>query len=168
MTASQILSAEDIQYIRDAAKQAGELAVQMRQGVEVREKTGPSDLVTAADLALSKLIVESLTSRFPDDIVISEEDEKHADTGRGKRVWLVDPIDGTDNYVANDGQYSVMIGLVVDGIVDFGCVYAPASDITYFGGSTYGAWKETTHNPPSRFGSPGALSINANARVMMG
>ena len=140
----------------------------MRQGVEVREKTGPSDLVTAADLALSRLIVERLHQRFPNDIIVSEEDEKHADTGGKKRVWLVDPIDGTDNYVANDGQYSVMIGLLVDTKIEFGCVYAPASEITYYGGPAYGAWKESTHNKPTRFGRPGNLDLNANARIMMG
>lgn len=168
MTTSQTLTEEDILYIRETARLAGELAVQMRQGVEVREKTGPHDLVTAADLALSKLIVERLHTRFPDDIVISEEDENHADTRNSRRVWVVDPIDGTDNYVANDGQYSVMLGLLVDLKVDFGCVYAPATKTTYYGGPTYGAWKATIHNEPKRYGQPGTLAADADARIMMG
>lgn len=171
MANSQILSDSDILYIRETARAAGELAVKMRQGVEVREKTGPADLVTAADLALSKLIVEQLHSRFPADIVVSEEDEEHDDTETNpskKRVWLVDPIDGTDNYVANDGQYSVMIGLLVDGKAEFGFVYAPASETAYFGGPTYGAWKETPNHQASKFQKPGAITSDANARVMMG
>jgi 3'(2'), 5'-bisphosphate nucleotidase len=168
VTTSQTLTEEDILYVRETARLAGELAVQMRQGVEVREKTGPHDLVTAADLALSKLIVERLHARFPSDIVISEEDEKHADTKSGDRVWVVDPIDGTDNYVANDGQYSVMLGLLVDMQVDFGCVYAPSTKTTYYGGPTYGAWRVTMHHPPARFGRPGVLDVDADARVMMG
>jgi 3'(2'), 5'-bisphosphate nucleotidase len=174
VTKSQILSNDDILYVREIAKQAGELAVQMRQGVEVREKTGPSDLVTAADIALSKLIVERLQARFPDDLIVSEEDEEHenheeqAESGKHRRVWLVDPIDGTDNYVANDGQYSVMIGLLVDKVIDFGCVYAPASETIYFGGLTYGAWKATPHSQPKRYGKPPAIASDANARLMMG
>jgi 3'(2'), 5'-bisphosphate nucleotidase len=171
VTKSQTLNNDDILYVREIAKQAGELAVRMRQGVEVREKTGPSDLVTAADIALSKLIVEKLQARFPDDLIVSEEDEEHADhsaTGKHQRVWLVDPIDGTDNYVANDGQYSVMIGLLVDQVIDFGCVYAPSSETIYFGGLTYGAWKVTPHNQPKRYGKPPAIASDANARLMMG
>lgn len=168
MTKSQTLSNDDILFIREIARQAGELAVQMRQGVEVREKTGPSDLVTAADIALSKLLVEKLQTRFPEDLVVSEEDEEHADSGNHRRVWLVDPIDGTDNYVANDGQYSVMLGLLVDKIVDFGCVYAPASETTYFGGLTYGAWKATPHSQPKRYGKPAAIQSDSTARLMMG
>ncbi len=168
MTKSPILSNDDILYIREIARQAGELAVQMRQGVEIREKTGPTDLVTAADIALSELLVDKLRARFPDDLIVSEEDEKHVDSGVHKRVWVVDPIDGTDNYVANDGQYSVMIGLLVDRVVDFGCVYAPASETAYFGGLTYGAWKVTPHSQAKRYEKPAAIEIDATARLMMG
>jgi 3'(2'), 5'-bisphosphate nucleotidase len=176
VTISQTLSNDEILYVREIARQAGELAVQMRQGVEVREKTGPSDLVTAADIALSKLIVGKLQARFPGDLIVSEEDEKNEceeehkkhDSYMHKRIWLVDPIDGTDNYLANDGQYSVMIGLLVDQVVDFGCVYAPATDTIYYGGLTYGAWKATNQDQPKRYGKPAAISSDADARVMMG
>ena len=53
-------------------------------------------------------------------------------------------------------------------IVDFGCVYAPATEIMYYGGLTYGAWKATTHSEPKRYGKPAAIAPDANARVMMG
>jgi 3'(2'), 5'-bisphosphate nucleotidase len=165
---SQSLATSDIDFVLDMARQAGELAVAMRQGVEVREKTGPSDLVTAADLALSSFIVERLHARFPNDLVISEEDETHFDQANNSRIWLVDPIDGTDNYLANDGQYSVMIGLLVDKEINFGCVYAPAYGTTYHGGLKYGAWKTNANGKAMRYSRPAVLNTEADARLMMG
>jgi 3'(2'), 5'-bisphosphate nucleotidase len=167
MSQSPNLTESDIAYIRETATRAGNLAIKMRQGVEVKEKS-PNDLVTAADLELSKLIVERLRLRFPNDLIVSEEDEEGPVAGRFDRVWLVDPIDGTDNYVANDGQYSVMIGLLIDLKPEFGCVFAPASDTLYYGGTGYGAWRSISGKQPQRYGVPGTLSANDNARLMMG
>jgi 3'(2'), 5'-bisphosphate nucleotidase len=150
-------------------QEAGRLAVKMREGVSIREKTGPQDIVTAADLELSKLIVQRLKARFGKDVVVSEEDEEHQSTSGRDRVWLVDPIDGTDNYVANDGQYSVMIGLLENCKPTYGWVYAPAIKTMYYGGPNCGAWKQIEELAPvqyQRLLPP--LDVNARARVMMG
>jgi len=167
MSQTPNLTENDIAYIRETATRAGDLAVRMRQGVEVKEKS-PNDIVTAADLALSELIVERLRLRFPNDVIVSEEDAEKPQARRFDRVWLVDPIDGTDNYVANDGQYSVMIGLLIDLKPEFGCVFAPASDTLYYGGTAYGAWRSISEKHAHRYGVPSVLAPGADARLMMG
>ncbi len=169
MTGKHTLSDNDIAYVKELAQKAGRLAMAMRSGVTIREKTGPHDIVTAADLELSDLIVKGLKQRFERDVIVSEEDEIHAQAVAGDRVWLVDPIDGTDNYVSNDGQYSVMIGVLEQCQPTFGWVFAPCQKICYWGGPIYGAWKQFENDNPKRYQtlSP-QLNIDNSARIMMG
>src|ERR1700722_18523743 len=97
VSANTILSQEDIDYVTAVIVEAGRLAPDMRANIQISEKTGPYDRVTSADVALSKLIVQKLVQRFPDDRVISEEDSVHKEFPPTGRTWLIDPIDGTDN-----------------------------------------------------------------------
>jgi 3'-phosphoadenosine 5'-phosphosulfate (PAPS) 3'-phosphatase len=161
------LTQADISYVSDLSKEAGRLAAQMREGVSVQEKSDPQDRVTAADFELSRLIVSRLASRFPNDVIISEEDEKHP-LGAHERAWLVDPIDGTDNYIKNDGQYAVMIGLVVRSEPSFGWVYAPARNELYFGGPGCGAWRVDEAGVLSSYERLKSISSDDRARVTMG
>lgn len=136
-TPLSLLSDTDISFVGTLVKEAGHLAASMRQGVVIKEKTGPHDRVTEADYALSNLITSKLKEKFPEDLLISEEDSHPAEYLAANKVWLIDPIDGTDNYITNDGQYSVMIGLVVDCRPVFGWVYAPWRRRAYFGGLSF-------------------------------
>ena len=131
MTQPNGLDQQDIDYVNALIAKAGALAPQLRADIEIVEKSGPHDRVTTADFELSKLIVSELGKRFSADRIISEEDTTHDTIGKKGRIWLVDPIDGTDNYISNDGQYSVMIGLVIDSKPVFGWVFAPTTSIMY-------------------------------------
>ncbi len=162
------VSQEDIDYVKKIVRQAGATAIAMREGVDIREKSGPSDKVTAADCAISKQLVRQLSTRFPNDEIVSEEDEHHCPEGNKNRVWLVDPIDGTDNYICNDGQYSVMIGLLIEGSPVFGWVYAPVWKTLYFGGPGFGAHFEKDDSESERFSELENLEIESTARVIMG
>ncbi|HEY9868569.1 MAG TPA: inositol monophosphatase family protein [Candidatus Obscuribacterales bacterium] len=174
MVQLSLLSDKEISEVSDLARRAGELALHMREGVEVKEKTGPHDLVTAADWELSRLITGELAARCPDDAVVSEEDTHHdarcgpERLGSTARAWLIDPIDGTDNYVRNDGQYSVMIGILEKGKPVFGWVYAPARKTLYLGGPGFGAWKQLDGEAPERYGAPQPLYPGQEKRIMMG
>lgn len=168
VTGQPSVSAEDIAYVSKIAREAGAIAIAMREGVDIREKSGPQDKVTAADCAISSQLVKQLKARFPNDEIVSEEDEHHAPEGIKSRVWLIDPIDGTDNYISNDGQYSVMIGLLVDGKPSFGWVYAPIWKTLYYGGPGYGAHFEKDGEESQRFSDVDHLEISQNARVIMG
>lgn len=164
------LTDEDIAYVSELAKQAGALAADMREGVSIHDKdvSDPHDKVTEADFELSRLIVARLSERFPADVIVSEEDDKHPSSGKAERVWLIDPIDGTDNYIINDGQYSIMIGLLVNSSPAFGWVFAPATKTLYFGGPDSGAWRQSEGAGPERFRPLEMLAPDATARVIMG
>ncbi len=168
MSANTILSQEDIAYVSAVIVEAGSLAPDMRANIQISEKTGPYDRVTSADVALSKLIVQKLLQRFPDDRVISEEDSVHKESSPAGRTWLIDPIDGTDNYITNDGQYSVMIGLLMNMKPVFGWVFAPTTATIYFGGPDFGSWKQGLNDKPIRFSPLKPLIEGAGVRLMVG
>src|SRR4051794_10792196 len=93
------------------------------------EKLGADNFyepVTAADRAASRLIVEALTTEFPDDAILSEEEADDLETRlSAKRVWIIDPIDGTAGFVKKDGDFAVQIGLAEAGRAVLGVVYMP-------------------------------------------
>ncbi len=88
--------------------------------------------VTEADLASERVIVAMLTAAFPDIPVVSEETVPENGFERpGHRFWLVDPLDGTKEFVARNGEFAVLIGLVEDGRPVLGVVHGPAIGVTY-------------------------------------
>jgi 3'(2'), 5'-bisphosphate nucleotidase len=107
--------------------------------IDADEHTEP---VTEADKAANSLIVSELQRQFPDDGILAEES---VDTTRrlGKRrVWMVDPLDGTNGFIARDGDFAVQIGLAVDGQSVLGVVYQPLPDVLYAAVEGEGAWVE--------------------------
>lgn len=101
----------------------GELGVEMKPGDEP---------VTIADRRASELIVHGLAATFPEIPIISEELPSTAAMLAVPRVWLVDPIDGTKDFIRGGDGFSVMIGLVVDGVPVLGVVHQPTIDRTFF------------------------------------
>ncbi len=88
--------------------------------------------LTEADLASERVIVQMLTSTFPDIPVVSEETVPEAGfASPAARFWLVDPLDGTREFVARNGEFSVLIGLIEDGRPVLGVVHGPAFGVTY-------------------------------------
>lgn len=104
------------------------VALRYRDG-DLRVELKPGDEpVTVADMACSKLIVAGLVEAFPDDIVISEEAADDKRRIGAERVWYIDPIDGTKDYIEGRDGFSVMIGLCVDAQPVLGVVYQPVGD----------------------------------------
>ena len=93
---------------------------------------GHLDLVTEADKSVEKHILEGLRRLFPNDGVLGEEGAR-LDAHSG-RLWVVDPIDGTANFVRGNDQWAVSIGLFADGRPQFGVLYAPVRDQLFRGG----------------------------------
>ena len=88
--------------------------------------------VTEADLASERVIVAMLSEAFPDIPVISEETvPENGFASPAARFWLVDPLDGTREFVARNGEFAVLIGLVEDGRPVLGVVHGPAVGLTY-------------------------------------
>ena len=133
-----------------------------RSGVQVHEKADASP-VTAADLAAHHLLLEgllALDARIP---VLSEEDcaLSLAERAGWTRWWLVDPLDGTKEFIAGSEEFTVNVALIEQGRVVFGVVGIPANGRCYYGGAEFGAWMadvegcvlplQVRHNPAQGF-----------------
>jgi 3'(2'), 5'-bisphosphate nucleotidase len=103
---------------------------------------GPNDPVTEADKQANQFIVNGLRAAFPQDGVVAEENADNSDALRRGRVWYVDPLDGTHEFISKNGEFSVMIGLAVNGEARVGVVYRPAGDVLFAGFAGQEAWSE--------------------------
>jgi 3'(2'), 5'-bisphosphate nucleotidase len=108
----------------------------------VEHKAG-GEPVSLADIASSNVIVARLQQAFPDDAILSEELPDNPQRLTASRVWMIDPIDGTRDFVRGEPGYVVMIGLVVEGRPKLGVVVQPSTRTQWSGAVGLGAWKET-------------------------
>ena len=90
-------------------------------------RKGGRELVSEADLLAAELLHEALTAAFPDDGWLSEEHRDTADRLARERVWVVDPIDGTREYLQGVPEYAISVGLAVRGRPALGVVHNPAT-----------------------------------------
>jgi 3'(2'), 5'-bisphosphate nucleotidase len=105
----------------------------------VRYKSG-DEPVTEADRSANQHIIARIRARFPDDGLLSEESKDDLARLNKERVWIIDPMDGTKEFIARNGEFSVMIGLAVGGRPMLGVVMQPASDLLYVGAAGLGAF----------------------------
>jgi myo-inositol-1(or 4)-monophosphatase len=138
----------ELQYAMDLAREAGKVALDYFGRVERLTKThiaASAEAVTDADRASQRLIVAGLKRRYPKDGIVGEEN----DTGDSitfdcpnpnGRVWVIDPIDGTNNFVAGFGGFAVCIGLMQEGSPILGVVYDVTRGQMYAAAKGEGAW----------------------------
>ncbi len=107
--------------------------------LEIEDK-GDDDPVTAADHASNAAILALLRDARPSDPVLSEESAGPDPALRKGRLWVVDPLDGTKEFIARNGEFSVMVGLATGGEAALGAVFQPAADRLYLGVTGVGAW----------------------------
>ena len=100
--------------------------------IEVRWK-GKNDPVTDADEAATQYFLNILGEHFPLDAILIEEREDDQSRLGNSRAWIIDPLDGTKEFIARNGEFSIMIGLVVDGRPVLGAVAVPVSNLIYGG-----------------------------------
>jgi 3'(2'), 5'-bisphosphate nucleotidase len=128
----------------EIARSAGQLILDIYEKKEYEEYTKSDETpVTSADIAAHKFIVEKLSELTPDIPVLSEEDadislDKRSQWGR---YWLVDPLDGTQEFIARSGDFATIIALVENHQPVMGVVYGPVSGVTYYAYQGKGAWK---------------------------
>lgn len=139
----------DIQQVVTLAKQAGDaiMAVYARD-FAVYDKSDNSPL-TEADMLSHNLIIKGLKS-FSDLPVLSEEstDEEKKDRLNWNEYWLIDPLDGTKEFIKKNGEFTVNIALIKNHQAVLGVVYAPALKVCYWGEEDQGAWKQAGSNQP--------------------
>jgi 3'(2'), 5'-bisphosphate nucleotidase len=117
----------------------------------IREKDDSSPL-TLADEAAHRVLVDGLRRIDPSTPVVSEEAEAAPfDTRRKwRRFWLVDPLDGTKEFIKRRAEFTVNVALIEDGEPVLGVVLAPALDLLYWAVKGVGAWRETRNGRPER------------------
>src|SRR5215211_4821053 len=142
---------EDLKLSTELARSAGKVVRDLYGKTDRLTKThaaAKDEAVTEADRASQRLIVAGLRKRFPTDGIIGEESE----TGESitcevpdplGRVWVIDPIDGTNNFVAGLGNFAVCIGLLERGEPVLGVVYDVTRDQVYSAARGEGAWLDT-------------------------
>lgn len=119
-------------------------------GTAVAETKAGGSPVTAADHAANRVIVEALRRAFPGDAVLSEESADSPERLGAARVWIVDPLDGTREFLAGNGEFAVMIGLAVEGRAVLGVVHQPAADLLLYAAEGAGTWMEADGAPARR------------------
>jgi histidinol-phosphatase len=132
----------EIQVAKLLAQEAGALALDFqRRGVTAESKTDESP-VTAADRACEKLIVEGIAREFPNDGVLGEEGANRE--SRNGRKWIIDPIDGTRDFVRGIPLWAVLIGLEQDGQIVAAAAHSPGQGLLLWAGLGSGAWRNET------------------------
>jgi myo-inositol-1(or 4)-monophosphatase len=132
------LIAEFGKLCEEAARVGGQVLLDHAGRVEAREKN-PADLVTDADVASQRAIRDTLLAVFPHHGFLAEENESIPPGPDGLR-WIVDPLDGTTNFVHGIPDYAVSIGLERAGELVVGVVYAPIHDECYLAAAGEGAF----------------------------
>ena len=124
-------------------RQAGGMARQRMYTATARRKADRSP-VTDVDQAVQDFLMDAIARRFGDDAVISEETQsnpgRHASVATARRCWIIDPIDGTRNYVRKVPMFAVSVGLLSQGSPVVGWVYNPMTDQLYSASQGGGAW----------------------------
>lgn len=122
------------------AKEAGDelLRYFRSDNLQIATKLNQSDIVTAADKAAEKIIIEHINELYPDHSILSEES---GTTSRDSRIrWIIDPLDGTTNFSEGLPLFSVSIAIEIDGIIAIGVVYAPRLNEMFHAVKDSGAW----------------------------
>lgn len=165
--------ADEIEAATRLARSAGARILEHyenAQSVDIDYKDGdPSNPVTAADTDANALIVDGLRAAFPNDAILAEESPDSESRYQSRRLWCVDPLDGTQEFINRNGEFVVMIGLAIDGEARMGVVYQPTTDELFWGAdSSAGMSKDGVSSPlnPSQVADPTSarLSISRSHR----
>jgi 3'(2'), 5'-bisphosphate nucleotidase len=142
-----------LDYIDKIAMDAGDVIMQVYQNaIEVHFKPDQSP-VTEADLKANQLIIDALKETYPDIPVLTEEDiEDFKGPNTEGYYWLVDPLDGTKEFIKRNAEFTVNIALIHKGDPILGVVYAPAKKIMYRAAFGYGAFKREGLGLPKSIG----------------
>ena len=130
--------------------------------VETAVKTTAGDLVTAADLASEKVIIDAIKTSLPNDLVISEESDEGHDLLNDKNLgqltgWVIDPIDGTNNFKHGMAYSGISIGYIENGVPVLGGIFDPYRNMLYLAETGQGA---TCNNTPLHVSNKSSFDLN--------
>jgi len=155
--------ADELTQAAEIARKAGEILLEIyATDFDVAYK-GKDNPVTDADTRANTFIVNALRERFPDDGIVAEESANSGDAQTHTRCWFVDPLDGTKEFIAKNGEFAVMIGLAIEGEAKLGVVFQPAKDKLYRGvvggGASLEQAGQTRSLVVSEIADPGELTL---------
>lgn len=145
-----MIQSDLVQAVVRLARQAGNAILSVYgEQFEVTHKTDQSPL-TLADLRSHEIILRGLQALTPELPVLSEEasDISFEQRRRWTRYWLVDPLDGTKEFVSRNGEFTVNIALIEDHFPVLGVVHVPVTSTTYTGATAVGAFRQRDGQPP--------------------
>ncbi len=128
--------ADELTFAATLARRAGTILTESYEKLDRIDYKSKRDVVTNADYASERLVIDAIKDRFPGDAILAEESGDHAgvlrdDGSHNGRTWVIDPLDGTVNYANGIPYYCVSIGLVVDDVPTVGVIFDPARDDLY-------------------------------------
>ena len=157
--------------IFEVIKKAGNEILKVYSGndFQVETKSDKTPL-TIADKKSNKVIINGLMTLFPELPVLSEESKKtpYYERKKWKYLWLIDPLDGTKEFIKKNGEFSINLALIKDSKPIFGILYLPVLGLFYYAGKRYGAYKiekngKTINLKPVKYYKNG---IDRNIRVI--
>lgn len=134
---------KDLEFLADLAKQAGKAILEVyATDFDVARKEDRSPL-TEADTRSHQIISRALTEHYPEIPVLSEEGKEidYSKRSNWSRFWLVDPLDGTKEFVKRNGEFTVNIALIENHTPIWGVIYIPVPDVLYLADVSKGAWE---------------------------
>lgn len=142
----------DIQTVIQIAKQAGEeiLTIYEREfTIEEKEDRSP---LTEADKRANDVILEGLQKSYPDIPFITEESKAlpYEERKGWSQFWLIDPLDGTKEFIKKNGEFTVNIALVENGVPVLGVVFQPAADRLFYAKKGAGAFRVSNNGAPEK------------------
>ncbi|MEN2468156.1 inositol monophosphatase family protein [Ornithinibacillus sp. FSL M8-0202] len=120
--------------------------------LEIGTKSNPNDLVTEMDKNTEKFFVEKIKTTFPNHLLLSEEGFGDEIDSLDGTVWIIDPIDGTMNFVQQKRNFAISVGIYQDGVGEIGLIYNVMEDELYTALRGLGAYKDEKKLPPLKEG----------------
>ena len=157
--------AREIEFIRRATKVAGENALRIRGGGIVAETKPDQSPVTLADRENERLLVQLIEAEFPDDGVIAEEGARKQ--SKSGRTWIIDPIDGTRDFVRGNLFWNVLIAVAENGEAVAGASHFPMLGQTYWASRGEGAYRNGEPLRISSITDIGSAVFSPNGMHMM-
>ncbi len=132
----------ELEFARKLAKEASTIVKTFYIGSSDVEYKNGDEPVTEADRSANQHIVTRVSKAYPDDGILSEESKDDLSRLDKERVWIIDPLDGTKEFIARNGEFSIMIGLAINGVPVMGVIMQPEANLVYLGIRGEGAWLE--------------------------
>lgn len=150
--------------IKEWLKEAADyIRVNLTNELDVSQKSGRTDLVTNMDEETQLFLIKKINQHYPNDRILAEEKGFNSLDSLNGRVWIIDPIDGTMNFVMEHENFCIMIAVYQDGVGQLGFIYDVMKDELYWGEKNHGVFQNDRRltQPKDAALSEGLIGMNA-------